>query len=266
MVLNPDEVNSRFIIEYGIFAPAETQIFWSLLQNECKKDPPPLVVDVGANLGWFTLFAASMGCRVISFEPNSLAMTFLKISVKFNNFEHLVTFYPYGIGSKRENKTFSRGGGHWGVGKFTDDLANFDQIMTIVPLDEMIQEDVFLLKIDTEGYEKEIFEGMFKMLETFHVSNILAEVKLDFSNNKQKEREKIPLLQRIRKNGFTGFYYREFYGNQPLDASLWRLLPAPLEAELIGEDFKFSTEDILFTRDPEIIKALDIPWRDFGKQ
>jgi len=34
-----------------------------------QQKPPPLFVDVGANLGWMAALAAHWGCRVIAFEP-----------------------------------------------------------------------------------------------------------------------------------------------------------------------------------------------------
>ena len=31
--------------------------------------PPPLVLDVGANFGWYSLYAAALGCRAVAWEP-----------------------------------------------------------------------------------------------------------------------------------------------------------------------------------------------------
>ena len=48
---------------------------------------PPLVVDVGAHVGWFSMLAASYGCRVLSFEPQPHAHPFLNASITLNGWQ-----------------------------------------------------------------------------------------------------------------------------------------------------------------------------------
>lgn len=87
---------NKFEVYYcldGAFAPIETRIFRTILSENCKpnpnKSPPqsPLVVDVGGNVGYFALYAASFGCRVITVEPNPDMVKHIKMSVKLNGFE-----------------------------------------------------------------------------------------------------------------------------------------------------------------------------------
>ena len=47
-------------------------------------------LDVGANFGWYTTFAAVMGCRVIAWEPVPLFRAFLRLALQYNNVSHLV--------------------------------------------------------------------------------------------------------------------------------------------------------------------------------
>ena len=47
---------------------------------------PGVVVDVGAFLGWFSLLAASVGCRAHAFEPQERAVTLLRQSIASNGF------------------------------------------------------------------------------------------------------------------------------------------------------------------------------------
>lgn len=39
--------------------------------------PPPQVVDVGVNVGYFSMIALSLGCRVVGFEPQSFLAPYL---------------------------------------------------------------------------------------------------------------------------------------------------------------------------------------------
>jgi FkbM family methyltransferase len=52
-----------------------------------KRGRPPLVIDVGAHIGWFSLLAASYGCRVVAFEPQPHAHAFLNASIAVNGFQ-----------------------------------------------------------------------------------------------------------------------------------------------------------------------------------
>jgi predicted RNA methylase len=43
-------------------------LYWRrLTERRCAQNG--LVLDVGANFGYYSLFAASLGCRVLAFEP-----------------------------------------------------------------------------------------------------------------------------------------------------------------------------------------------------
>lgn len=47
-------------------------------------------MDVGGNFGWYSLYAAAMGCRVIAWEPVPLFRDFFKYGVAINGFGHLI--------------------------------------------------------------------------------------------------------------------------------------------------------------------------------
>ena len=50
----------------GMIEPGLTAIWYKILSANCHETEggrAPLVVDVGANFGWFTFMSASMGCR-----------------------------------------------------------------------------------------------------------------------------------------------------------------------------------------------------------
>lgn len=67
----------------------ETSIFYTILKGQCDNDDfrrNPLVVDVGANLGYFTNYAASFGCRVKAFEPIPVLNRHIAYSAALNGF------------------------------------------------------------------------------------------------------------------------------------------------------------------------------------
>ena len=44
-----------------------------------------LVLDVGANFGWYTLFSVALGCRALSFEPVPMWREVLRLGVALNH-------------------------------------------------------------------------------------------------------------------------------------------------------------------------------------
>jgi FkbM family methyltransferase len=46
---------------------------------------PPLVLDVGANLGWFTAYSSAAGCRVIGVEPQPRMLTLINVTLGLND-------------------------------------------------------------------------------------------------------------------------------------------------------------------------------------
>lgn len=104
-----DPINTPHIMEKGIFAPKETLLFYTILHDRCKEKKngkPPLVVDVGTNVGWFTMLSAAMGCRVLSFEPNPSIHPYLKMSIALNNFGDLVELRHSMVSDKQGVSSF----------------------------------------------------------------------------------------------------------------------------------------------------------------
>jgi FkbM family methyltransferase len=60
-----------------------------VLAERCAAKPE-LVVDVGGNFGWYTIYAAKMGCRVVTWEPVPRFRAYLLYNVLINNVGHLV--------------------------------------------------------------------------------------------------------------------------------------------------------------------------------
>lgn len=89
-----------FVLRFGYFAPIESMIFHHILtQGSGCTNSDALVVDAGANVGYFSLLAAAYGCRVVAFEPNVKARLYLEASAALHE-DNLVEVHSQALGEK----------------------------------------------------------------------------------------------------------------------------------------------------------------------
>lgn len=163
-------------IYLGVFEPEETA------QVEEYLKPGMTFVDVGANVGYYTLMAAAAvgeSGRVLAFEPSPYAFGRLAETLRSNGVSNVLAF-PVGLGGvsgalplfmpqRRGNHTPSmvaagRGGGlEVPVRRLDDCLA------------ELGVERVDLMKIDVEGFEPNVVEGAAGYITRGKVGAILCE-------------------------------------------------------------------------------------------
>jgi hypothetical protein len=76
---------SKFIAEKGVWHPGPSYWLKDLLaMYPGQAFQKPVVVDVGANIGWFTLLSAANGAQVFAFEPMNYNFELLKASMHLN--------------------------------------------------------------------------------------------------------------------------------------------------------------------------------------
>ena len=131
-----------------------------------------VVIDIGANQGFFTCYAASKGARVYAFEPNPETYARLLYNVKQNGLEGRVTARPWAI-SDREGfaelmVSAELGGGRSTIvpGYAENSKLSVRKKVTVpcYTLPQVLQafalSGVRLCKIDAEGAELEILSQL----------------------------------------------------------------------------------------------------------
>lgn len=130
------------------------------------------IIDVGANIGNHTIyFAAELGAKVLSFEPQPHNIICLESNVYLNNLSEQVTVNRFGLGAESgyvdiamyrdmNYGTFSAKSDHFELPleKFTLEVKCLDDI--IEP-----QQKVSIIKIDVEGMEYEVLLGASKLIQ-----------------------------------------------------------------------------------------------------
>jgi FkbM family methyltransferase len=144
------------------------------------------VVDIGANVGYFGLLAASLGHTVLMFEPMALNRAIVRTSMCMNpKMGKKIMLFPYGVGEPALCTLISAetnvGDGHTKCdpGYTLDQEGYVDRgRIQIVPLESVISSEVqiFFLKIDVEGFELRVMKTARNLLAQGNVAFILTEV------------------------------------------------------------------------------------------
>jgi FkbM family methyltransferase len=165
----------------GSWEPWVTNAVAQLLQQH----PGCTFIDVGANVGWYTLLACKLGAgHVFAVEPNPRMFSLLRKSVIVNGYGARVTLEEAACGAQRGVLRLVvdpelAGGAHvapydpaiLAVVDGPAVLAVVGAECSVVPLDEIVIDVLdacpgpIILKIDVEGYEPEVLAGAQELLK-----------------------------------------------------------------------------------------------------
>ena len=175
----------------------------SFMINYLDKDET--FVDIGSNHGNYTLISSCLvGCKTISVEPVKATFKRLKMNLKLNKCDNVIS-RQVGISDKDGELTFSNTLGECNkvIEKRSDQSK---ETVSVIPLDKLLSKEtnVSMIKIDVEGYENNILLGGVKSLRNKKLNVI--QIELNNSNNfyGYDENETISILEDY---GFKPFSY-----------------------------------------------------------
>lgn len=162
-LLNDKYVGQR--VALGKYEPYETK----LILRQVKKED--VVVDVGANIGYYTVLLAKKVKKVYAFEPDKISFEILKKNIEVNKLKNVVAVNA-AVGSREGKLELYRSEENLGdhklfktpLGCAASPLDEGEKIK-VIKLDDFIKEKVDLIKIDTQGWEPEVIEGAKKLIE-----------------------------------------------------------------------------------------------------
>lgn len=180
MIINIDENNPGLRYTFQAYAldlvheEETTKLFKKIVR------PGNIVLDLGANIGYFTLIASKLvgsNGKIFSFEPDQKNYEYLTKNINFNNFKNISTFNK-AVSSKNGKEKFyfcSYDSGHHtlkqplGIEAYSKGRAYQEEyrIVETVAIDSFLAQnkiDVDIIKIDVEGAEALAFQGMSKTL------------------------------------------------------------------------------------------------------
>jgi len=144
-----DRMVSRKIVKRGPWEPDLSKIWMDAIGKD------DIVLDIGANIGWYSKLAKLQGCSVYSYEPDPRNFDILKencpdsnlfnVALGDNNFKKFLKF----------NDT-----GNYGDSQIRNDAGELT--VDVVKLDDIFLEDpskIKAIKIDVQGYEPLVLDG-----------------------------------------------------------------------------------------------------------
>lgn len=154
----------------GLYEFEEMGFLLHLIRNE------DLVVDVGANIGSYTILAAGVcGARVRAFEANPDTFKHLLDNIQLNKLADVVKAYKIALGAKPG--TIKMTTGYDTINHvIIDESEKSGLSVPMNSLDIVLGDNIpCLIKIDVEGFETEVINGACKTLESKKCQALIIE-------------------------------------------------------------------------------------------
>lgn len=164
----PDEFIQHELFVNGIYEPGIIEVIRGVLK------PNDVVFDIGANIGYISIFCARLGGVVHAFEPVPRLASRIKQNALLNNLSSSVYISETAISNKNSSEILyvaerKDDGSHSLLPGVPAKKVQEIQVKTIT-LDDYIASSSYyipqLIKIDVEGYEAYVLDGAVNVLSS----------------------------------------------------------------------------------------------------
>ena len=266
----------------GIVEPMLTHT-WHELTWECCRKPGSLVIDIGANFGWYTLLSLSLGCSVVAFEPLPVHLSTLTKGlaanvgfterteihrhVVMNEAGNFTLRVPVGSGrNTRPTKSLGMAGitdGALGAVKaYPTSWVHYNVSASSVRVDDVLAAgtgDVCMLKADVEGYEADALATARRLLRSGRVHAVQMEV----TKMPQVKGKMVDFFAFLERGGFKMRQVPNSMvdDNTSLPRASWRNAPGPWAALPRFPSRKIFSKHANHTRKHTTDTLMDLAWR-----
>ena len=172
---------SAGIIGQGVWEPFTVKYIQDILRSDEKMG----FIDLGSNLGVFSLIAAQMGHSVLSVEPFSENIVRFHRSVELGHLQDRITLLQNAISNERsrgklklsiDNQGDTRIEKRKHEGRHTSESNS--SVVDIITMDDLLEVVTFkraVIKMDIQGYEHRAILGGGKLLDELDVPYIFME-------------------------------------------------------------------------------------------
>jgi FkbM family methyltransferase len=192
----PEETTAIWFYQEGM---AEKKLIEWVYENMITSDKA--FIDIGAHVGTYTWTCGKKASHTYSFECSPKTFCYLAANVALHRLEYQVSLFNVALGNEEKEVEYiirSEDGGGNGIKTLSSTDQYFKRVNTPMrTLDSYHLEQIGFIKIDVEGFEKEVLEGARETLERNNYPPILFE-----SWGPYKELEGVPSRQ-LRMELFT---------------------------------------------------------------
>ena len=186
------------------------------------------IIDIGANVGWYTLFLGKNGYQVLSFEPSILNIYILRKNLCLNPNLN-ITLINKGLFTEEKRCDYYFQKGNIGNGMiqcnkngtvFYNFTKSGEAYLTKLSnyVEFLSTKNLALIKIDTEGSEKKAIESGIELITNYHVPFIYLEFAPKFLV--LHETDPIQFLEMLEINGYKfpkySFLDNNYYTKQEI--------------------------------------------------
>lgn len=164
--------------------------------------PGSVFVDVGANIGVYTLWAAESGAQVIAIEPDRDAFSALQENLALNDYN--VTLMPVALSDRPGELRLTRAADSSLNHLVFEDGPTLTQTVAVDTLDNVLGERTADgVKIDVEGSERLVLEGSQRCLAEHRVGML----QLEWNEMSQRTlgEDRSPVADLLRDHGYSLF-------------------------------------------------------------
>ncbi len=153
-----------------------------MIQREMRKDPNMAFIDLGANLGVFSLVVANMGHKVIAVEPLTKTIRLLAKSIRIGKLTDNIVLLKNAISDKRQIGTImidrTNKGGSLVVDRETCSQSTVCEHIKLIYMDDLLPFITFnkaILKMDIEKQEHCAIQYAARLFDKVHIPYIIME-------------------------------------------------------------------------------------------
>ena len=167
LIVNPNDFSvGKDILKNKKYEPD----VYAAIKSQLK--PGDTFVDIGANIGYFTLLAASIvgeWGHVYSFEPNPNNCKIIEQNISLNGYTN-ITLFPFAVAERKQMLNYHGGNisSNGQVSEIAEGQEAFIKVQAVALDDVLLNADkVTAIKMDIEGAEARALSGMHQIVNKF---------------------------------------------------------------------------------------------------
>lgn len=170
--------------------------------------PGDLFIDIGANIGSYSMLGSAAGARVLSIEPIPSTFAWLAQNIAINGLGEQCRALNLGLGRGEDRLRFT--GGLDTVNHVLAEGETTDNVLEVPvrPLDRVLEgQSPTLMKIDVEGFETEVLAGAAQALSNPELLAVVMELN---GSGERYGFDEEALHREMLERGFETWRYRPF--------------------------------------------------------